>query len=198
MKFKANPRTLIIGGLVLASAVILVRLTFFPTKRIPQDFSEARIKGAAIAKHIVDLSNTNISGLEEIAKYDKNGDVAQALILISQQLLKNRANQEEAVRLAGQLEKMALSLSSVKPAKAQRLATAAVTAEVALVSRLVNYNDYLKQLFEILRSKFDGSVSYSNGRVEELIKKINEEMEVINDLDRRFNEALWELDNLDL
>ena len=134
----------------------------------------------------------------EIAKYDKNGDVAQALILISQQLLKNRANQEEAVRLAGQLEKMALSLSSVKPAKAQRLATAAVTAEVALVSRLVNYNDYLKQLFEILRSKFDGSASYSNGRVEELIKKINEEMEVINDLDRRFNEALWELDNLDL
>ena len=113
-------------------------------------------------------------------------------------MIENRSNQEEAIKLATQLEKMARILPSIKPASARQHATAAVSSEVALVSRLVSYNDYLKQLFEVLRAKFNNRYSYyeADGQVELLIVKINEEAQAINGLNNRFSAALAELDKI--
>jgi len=195
MKLKVKPRILIIGGIISLGLLLFIKY-IFPTKSIPQDFNESRSKGAAIAQRILALSDNISKRLKEIAEYDKTGNTAEALIAISKQIIENRENQQEAVRLASQLEKMARSLSKIRPAKARQIATEAVGAEVALVSHLISYNDYLKQLFEILRSKFEERSVYIDGQVEGLIKKINEEVQAINDFDKRFNDALIELDKI--
>lgn len=198
MKFKAKPHTLIIVVILLGGFIILGKLIFFPSRYVPREFSGARLEGAAIAQKILTFSNSALTSLEKISEYDKNGKTAEALILISRQLIENRVNQEEAIKLATQLEKMARILPTIKPASARQYATAAISSEVALVSRLVSYNDYLKQLFEVLRAKFNNRYSYheADGQVELLISKINEQAQAINDLNSRFNNALAELDKI--
>ena len=198
MKLESRYRILIITVIVIGGFVLLGKLMFFPSKYVPSEFTEARLKGAAIAQKILVFSNSALASLGKISEYDQNGETAEALILISRQLLENRANQEEAIKLATQLEKMARTLPSIKPASARQHATAAVSSEVALVSRLVSYNYYLKQLFEVLRAKFNNRYSYyeADGQVELLIVKINEEAQAINGLNNRFSAALAELDKI--
>jgi hypothetical protein len=187
----------LIAGLALAVG-LLIKFIFFPSKVIPAEFSESRLRGAALAQKIVVLANASLNSLSEIADYDKQGNTSEALIAISRQLMKNRELHGEAIKLSSQLEKMARSLPEIKPARARLVATEAVTSEVTLVSRLISYNDYLAQLFEVLRAKFNDTAmaANTNGRVEELIKKINDEAAAINDLDKRFNDALVEFDRL--
>lgn len=165
-------------------------------KFLPEEFSEARIKGAALAKNIVDLSSESLRSLTEIAEYDEEGNSSEALILISKEVIKNRATRDEAIKLSSQLEKMARSLTDIEPTHARILATEAVSSEVALVSRLISYNDYLLQLFETLEKKFLKPAVNSDGRVVELIKKINEESSAINQFNYRFNESLAEFDKV--
>ena len=163
---------------------------------VPVEFSEARIKGAELAKNIVELANGSLGSLEEIAAYDEAGKKSEALILISKEVLKNRDTQAEAIKLSSQLERMARSIEEIKPARARVLAAEAVSAEVALVSRLISYNDFLLQLFEALRQKFQNPTVYANGRVDELVRKINEEAQAINTFNQRFGESLAEFDEL--
>ena len=91
---------------------------------------------------------------------------------------------------------MARALSSIKPERSRILATEAVSAEVALVSRLLSYNDYLLQLFETLRAKFSNPGLSSNGKVNDLIARINDETRAINELNGRSTNALASFDEV--
>jgi len=193
---KIKPQTYVLVGAIIISAFITVKTVYFPAKSLPPEFSEARLRAASLAQKIVTLSNDSLKSLEEVAQYDKQDDSSQALILISRQIIKNRDNHDATVQLSSYLERMARSLPDIKPAKARQIATEAVTTEVALVSRLLTYSDYLAQLFDVLRAKFNNSLSNPDGRVEELIRKINQEAEAINDLDTRFNDAIAQFDKL--
>ena len=153
MDISSRQRYIAIGIIILVIIGIFVKLVFFSGRpSVPADFSEARLQGAAIAKNIVAISNNVYDDLAKISQFDQGGDTAQALIVISNQLIQNRQHQEEIIKLASQLEIMARNLENIRPASARQLATEAVGSEVALVSRLVGYNDLLKQLFEILQS----------------------------------------------
>lgn len=193
---KIKPMTIITGVFLALGIGLSVKFIFFPTKSVPSEFSEARLRGAALAQKIVVLAGASLQSLEEISVYDKQGNSPEALIAISRQLIKNRELQEHAVQLASQLEKMARYLPEIKPGKARLVASEAVSAEVALVSRLVSYNDFLRQLFEVLRGKFNNTLVNPDGQVQDLIKKINEEAEAINELDKKFGDALVEFDKI--
>ena len=190
-------RLLIVGAAIIIGfgAYLLITLVL-PEPYIPQEFSEARLKGAELATKIVDLANNSLESISTIAKYDREGNRPEALTLISKEVLKNRTIQEEAIRLSSQLERMARSLQEIKPNRAKILATEAVSSEIALVSRLLSYNDYLLQLFKTLEAKFQNPSASSNGRVQELINKINEEARAINSFNRKFNQSLAEFDKM--
>ena len=193
---KARLRILVVS-VFAGFGIYLIFANLIVTKKVlPEEFSEARVKGATLAKSIVDLSSESLKNLTEIARYDEEGDRSEALILISKEVIKNRETREQAIKLSSQLEKMARSLTNIKPTKARVLATEAVSSEVALVSRLISYNDYLLQLFETLRDKFQNTSRNPNGRVQQLINKINEEASAINQFNRRFNQSLAEFDQV--
>jgi hypothetical protein len=87
---------------------------------------------------------------------------------------------------------MAKNLAQISPASASQKALEAVSSETALISRLITYNDYLTQLLEVLRGKFLGK--NSNDKIPELIQKLNNEAQAINDLNQKFNETMKEFD----
>ena len=183
-------------ALIMAVIILTVRFVV-SSDRVPDEFLEARITGAALAQNVVSLSRQSLTRLDKIAKYDREGKFPQALSLISEELLENRKSQAEAARLASQLERMARLVSDIRPSSARELATEAISAEVALVSRLVTYNELLRNLFVVLNLKFDSRAAQElDGRVNELINQVNEEAKAINQFNKRFNNAMAKFDEI--
>lgn len=163
---------------------------------VPPEFSEARIRGAGLAEEIIAASGFSVQNLATIAIYDREGNFPDALSLVAQEVLKNREIRDRALGLASALEKMAILTSEIKPARARIKATEAISAEVALVSRLITYNDLFLRLFEILRSKFQGQQVDVDGEVEKLVEQINFEARAINELNQKFTAGLAEFDSI--
>lgn len=180
-----------------AAVVLILRYVIFPPKYVPAQFSDARIKGGEISQRVVELSRHTLSTLNEVARYDREGNYPEALIAISNAVIANRENQAESIRLSSQLTEMAQNLTRISPASARELATQAISAEIALVSRLIYYNTYLSQLFETLKVKFEKPwVAYLDGQVNDLVNKINDEAKAVNELNKQFNAAMAEFDKI--
>jgi len=196
MKLKKKVGFLVLALIVLIVAFFGIQLLITSKKHIPGEFTEAKIRGAEISQKILVLSNNSLSGLEKISNLDKAKNYSEAVILISNELTRNREIRSEAIQLASQLEKMAGATSRISPAKARQTATEAMSYEVALVSRLISYNDYFNQLFSVLLEKFKLSTDGADGKVQELINKINDETRAINELNAKFNSTMAEFDKI--
>ena len=175
----------VIGGVLVA-----------PQQRVPREFSESRIRGAALASDIANAASESIGALLRIREHDERKEIKQALLVISDELVRNKESQGYAIRLASELERMARLITWIRPERARVMATEAVSAEVALVSRLVSYNQHLRELFDLLQRKISEPQVSDNGKVAELIAAINEEARAINAFNDRFNRSLAEFDKL--
>lgn len=186
-------RFLILFVVIILIAYFILRFLALEPKKVPDDFLKARQQASLIAQEIVALSNASSEGLTEISRLDQERKYTEALVLISQELERNREAREKAIKLSVQLETMAKNVAQISPASASQLALQAISSETALISRLITYNDYLTQLLEVLREKFLGK---SDGdKVSELIAKINDEARAINDLNQKFNDIMKEFDS---
>ena len=191
-KIPRRIRILIVFIIIIFIAYFILRFLSAEPRNIPSDFLIARQEASLIAQNIVSLSNESISRLNEISQFDKDRKYTEALLLISQELERNREAREKAIKLSAQLEIMARNLAKISPASAGQIALEAISSETALISRLITYNDYLTKLLEILRNKF---LEKQNGdQVPELISKINNEAKAINDLNQKFNEVMKKFD----
>ncbi|MEK7611967.1 MAG: hypothetical protein AAB407_01335 [Patescibacteria group bacterium] len=178
-------------GIVFAATYLVASETF-----MPPEFTSARIEGARLAGEIVALADSSLANLEAVYRYNANKDTQAALVVVSQEILKMKEMQTKAIGLSTELEKMARSLEQIKPNKAKILATEAVSSEIALVSHLISYNDYLSQLFHSLKNSIEAPHLGPGQNIEVLVAKINEETATINELDRRFNATLVEFDQV--
>ena len=191
-KIPRRIRILIVFIIIIFIAYFVLRFLNAEPRNIPSDFLIARQEASLIAQNIVSLSNESISRLNEISQFDKDRKYTEALLLISQELERNREAREKAIKLSAQLEIMARNLAKISPASAGQIALEAISSETALISRLITYNDYLTKLLEVLRNKF---LEKQNGdQVPELISKINNEAKAINDLNQKFNEVMKKFD----
>ncbi len=186
-------RILILFIVIVFIAYFILRFLSVEPKNVPADFLKARQDASLIAQDIISLSGQSVGSLDEIANLDKERKYTEALVLVSQELERNRQAREKAIRLSAQLEIMAKNLGQIAPASAGQIALEAISSETALISRLISHNDYLTQLLEVLRQKFLGK---SDGdKIPELIVKINNEVQAINDLNKKFNDLMKEFDN---
>lgn len=191
-KIPSRIRLLILFLIIILLAYFVVRFLAVETKKIPDNFLQARQEASLIAQDIVGLSNQTADNLKQIAQLDEGHKYTEALILISQELERNRQAREKAIDLSVRLETMAKNLAEISPQSASQVALEAVSSETTLISRLITYNDYLTQLLEILQKKFLGK---SNGdNISDLIAKINDEAREINDLNQKFNDTMKEFD----
>ena len=186
--------------IIFALIVLAVYFSIYfltPTaKNVPSEFLGARQESSLIAKNIIFISNRTSDNLNKIAVLDQEKKYGEALDLVTEEIKQNRRARDEAIKLAGQLETMAKNISTIVPVSAGQTALQAVSSETALISRLITYNDYLVQLLEILQQKFSGFDKNTNGKIAELLAKINEEAKAINELDNSFNQLMGEFDKI--
>jgi len=185
-------RILILFIVIILAAYFVLRFFWVDIKNVPEDFLRARQEASLIAQDIVTISNESTNSFDEIARLDKERKYTEALVLISNELERNRQAREKAIKLSVQLETMARNLAQISPSSAGQKALEAISSETALISRLITYNDYLTQLLEILRGKFLGK--NQGDKIPELIAQINGEIQAINDLNQKFNDVMKEFD----
>ena len=162
---------------------------FMKTETIPSDFLSARQEASLIAQGIVGMSNESAKKIDEIADLSNKEDYTEALNLVVSEMERNREIRQKAIELSSSLESMTRSSSKIYPDSSARIALEAVSVETTLISRLVDYNDYLNQLLEILQMKILGKGD-SHQKIIDLISKINDEANAINDLNQRFNDLM--------
>ncbi len=187
-KIPQRVRLLILFIFIILLAYFVLRFFAAEPRTIPEDFLRARQEASVIAASIVAISNESTNNFEKIAALDNEGNYTDALILVSQELERNRQAREKAISLSIQLETMAKNLDKITPSSAGQTALEAISSEAALISRLINYNDYLMQILDILREKFLGRAD--GDKIPELISKANNEAQAINDLNQKFNDIM--------
>ncbi len=191
-KIPQRLRLLILFIFIILIAYFVLRFFAVETRSVPDDFLRARQEASIIAADIVAISNQSSANFGQIAELDSKSNYTDALILVSQELERNRQAREKAINLSIQLELMAKNLDKISPPSAGQTALEAVSSETALISRLINYNDYLTQILDILREKFLGKAD--GDKIPELIAKANNEAQAINDLNQKFNDVMREFD----
>lgn len=163
-------------------------------KIVPDAFAGARKDAEHLTDEILFLADGSLASLNKIGELDAREDYSNALILTSGELIKNKDIRDRAVALSVALGKMAQDLPRVSPRKAREAASEAIGYEVALVGRLISYNDYLNQLFELLRAKFSGIAGYTDGKVQSLINEINAGANAVNGFNGAFKETMRKFD----
>lgn len=192
-KIPKRIKMLILFIIIISAAFLVLQFWFADTKKVPSDFLQARQEASTIASEIVAISGQSTNNLSQIAQLDKEGKYTEALILVSQELERNKEARDKAIRLSIQLETMTKNLSAISPASASRIALEAITSEISLINKLIDYNDDLMKLLQILQEKFLGR----NGgdKIPELIAKINDDVKIINELNKKFNDVMESFDN---
>jgi len=184
---------LILFIIIISAAFLAFQFWFADAKKVPSDFLQARQQASIIASEIVGISGQSTNTLSQISQLDKDGKYTEALILVSQELERNKESRDKAINLSVQLETMTKNLSAISPDSASRTALEAIASETSLISKLIDYNDDLTKLLEILQNKFLGK--YSGDKISELVAKINDDIKVINELNRKFNDVMKNFDN---
>lgn len=193
---KKSTKTIVWSVVLIILAYFFVRYIIIGPKSVPEGFAVARESGAALAADIAGLSNAAVEQLQEIARLDREFDFNGAMIVISKELLRNQELKNKALELSDELSKMAHSLSRIQPRAGRELAAEAIGYEVALVSRLIAYSDTAEELFELLRSKYEGGEFFINNQVNKYIDELNSTARTINTFNKAFEETLRKFDEL--
>lgn len=160
---------------------------------VPKEFLEANQQGSLIATQIVDFSKKSVTNIDKINDLDKAENYSEALNLIMEEISRNEEMKKEAYNLSSKLAKMAETLKDIKPKSATEIALKGINYETSLIIRLINYNAFMGDLLVTLRDKFTGKL-VEEGRVKEIIEKINNEAVAINDLNEQYKTAMSEFE----
>lgn len=178
---------LVVGGYLLSR---------YSSADVPENFKEARVRGAMVAQDIVNISNSLSVELEKVSELNRERKFVDALNLTTELIKKNQEVRSKAVQLSAELEVMTSALSNIDSFEAKQAALESISNRLSLIARLVNYSDYLANLLDVLRSKFTNSPIYSPYDVPSWINKINDEVRAINDFNKKASEAMEKFDRI--
>lgn len=164
---------------------------------IPQEFYDARGRAAEISSRIVQLTDASVQTLQLISAADEAGNYRRGLTLVTEEVGRNNEIKNQAVKLSEEVKTMALNLGAVKPEKAASAGLQAATTGLELAQRLVSYNNYAQELLSVLQARLKSNGSpETKQKIEQIILKMNEEAETINNLNERYQEETREFDRL--
>jgi hypothetical protein len=185
-------RTTVTSVLVIGIGALVI--SYLVAAGIPRAFFAARVQSAGAANNLAVLINNSLANLHRIEQYEKNGSYGQALELLDFELSQKSDKQNAAVILASSIETMAKAAIEIKSSRARGLAVEAVTTGVSMVSRIVNYNASMDQLFIAIQSKLQTGSLPAGVNIRTLLSAINSDGQSINALNNSFNETLKEFD----
>ncbi|MBI4085421.1 MAG: hypothetical protein HY432_02885 [Candidatus Liptonbacteria bacterium] len=191
--FHFSRQTKIFLGVFAVGIVgVLGSRLLFSNAGVPQDFINARAQGALISQNIVNLSKQSASDLEKINELDNQGNFTEATNVALKAIQESQEIRKQAVELSNQVSRMTTALSGISSFEARQAALESISSRLALISRLINYSEYLNQLLVALQAKFSGQAG--DREVESIINQINLEVTAINSFN---NQASRSMDRFD-
>lgn len=193
-KVPRKVRLFVVLLVLMFLAYFVGRFLIATNKTVPGDFTKARQEASLVAKDIVGMSKDSASHVTQISALNNDQKYPEALALVKEEIVRNRAIRDKAISLSSYLQTMTMNVSSITPRGSAEAALEAVSTEVTLIGHLLTYNDYLNQLLEIARGKITGDSTVSSQEVSDLVKKINDESIVVNILNEKFNDKMTVFD----
>lgn len=193
-KIPRKVRLFVVLLVLMFLAYFVGRFLLATNKTVPSEFMQARQEASLVAKDIVGMSKDSATHVTEISSLNNDQKYPEALALVKEEIVRNRAIRDKAISLSSYLQAMTMSVSSITPRVSAEAALEAVSTEVTLIGHLLTYNDYLNQLLEIARGKITGDSTASPQEVSDLVKKINDESIVVNSLNEKFNDQMTVFD----
>lgn len=175
-------------------AYFVGRFFLAQTKTVPGDFMRARGEASVVAQDIVGMSKESARHIGDISALNNEKKYPEALVLVQQEIERNRQIRDKAIALSGHLQTMTLNVSAIEPKVSAETALEAVSTEVILIGHLLTYNDYLNQLLVAIKGRIMGDESVSSEDIADLVKKINDESIVVNVMNDKFNERMTKFD----
>ncbi len=169
-------------------------IAYFASGGVPKAFFAARLQAAGAANNVAVLINNSLANLSRIEQFEQNNSNAQALELLSFEIGQKQEKQNAATLLAGELESMAKAAMEISSGGARGLAIEAVTTGVSMVSRIINYNNSLDQLFASIQEKIETGSTPAGVNIRALLASINSDGQSINVLNNSFNSTLQRFD----
>lgn len=166
---------------------------FSYSRSVPVEFQDARLRGALIAQNIVNLSNESATNIQKISELDSKRKFGEALVITRDASKQSENIRAQAVALADEIGIMTKALSDIQSFEARQAALESIASRLALLSRLINYSNYLSDLFMALQNRFSG-VPGSAKQVAVLVNQINAEVQAINTFNGQAGQAMDRFD----
>jgi hypothetical protein len=163
--------------------------------QIPQSFTDARLKGAAIAENIVNLSSSSTTELAQVNTLDKQGNYTNALSMTTDLVTQSQTLRDQAVQLSNQIGAMTQALSQVDSLDARQAALEGIADQLALINQLINYSGDLDKLLLTLQNHFTGKAWRPND-VTTLVNQINTDVAAINNFNTQATQAMQKFDTI--
>lgn len=164
---------------------------------VPQEFYSARDRAAEVSTRIDQLTNASVITLGQISKADEKGDYRRGLQLVQEEIDRNEAIKEEAVKLSEELKTMALNLGAVRPKKGAEAGLQAATTGLELTQHLIAYNDLSQELLGAIQERLKkNGLSETRQKIEAVILRMNEEAATINSLNEKYQEEMGQFDKI--
>lgn len=179
---------LILGGYFAYRLVLAKRVS------VPQDFSEARSRGAVIAQDIVNAANALGTEIKNINDLDAAGKYKEAIQKTDDVLAQVRNIRTHALDLAKELEAMTRAAPAIASEEARNEALASVQARLSLVNHLIAYTDDVSQFAAALQLHLQGARNPDT--IATIVKKINAEVAEINNFNSQAGQAMDRFDQL--
>lgn len=194
---KFSRRTKIIAAFIILIALGYGLSLFWQAQNgIPANFSAARLQGAIIAQTIVNTSNQSTAALEQINKYDQEGDYTDALASTTALINQSAGLRNEAIQLSAQVGQMTKDLSNINSTAAQQAALESISSRLALINELIAYSNDLDHLLTVLQARFSGTPQ-PNGIVAGIVNQINTDVNAINNFNAQAGQAMDKFDSIE-
>jgi len=182
--------TLIVAIPVIGLAVVYLQPS--PVV-VPQEFYQSRKTASGIAQELATSINQSVENISLIARYEREGEIQDAIDLTSKELSLSSEREVLAAELAGEMEIMARSINQIESRTARQEALQAVSAQVAAVSRIIPYNNLMEQLMTSLKTKFGGQ-EVDDKTIATIVENLNKDAKEINRLTKEFVDSLKNFD----
>lgn len=179
--------------LIIGAAYIFLGIVSSKKVVLTDEFTNSRLQTALIAGDVIKISNEIKDNISKINVLDENKQYKEAFNLLNETNLKILDISKKAIELSKELEKMTKELNNIKASGAEPYVISAVSNRLAIISRLINYRDYLFQLNLALEDRFYGK--NNRDQIQYLIDKINSEVDAINQANNQANIDMEKFDN---
>ena len=163
--------------------------------QVPQSFTDARLKGAAIAENIVQMSSSSTDELSQVNTLDNQGNYTDALTKTTDLVTQSQALRDQAVQLSNQIGAMTQALSGVNSTEAQQAAFESIADQLALINQLIDYSGDLDKLLLTLQNHFTGKAWQPNDVTAD-INQINTDVAAINNFNSQATQAMQKFDKI--